>query len=227
MHEFRPFSTAHAAILLALVALVALAVGARRRATSDLARRGIDFMFGLANLAWWVLASALQVREWDWSRSLPIQVCDLSAILAAVAMLHGVRWSRAGLYYVGLGLSIWALLTPDLRDGPSRLQFWIFFLGHGATCGAAVYDLLGRGFRPTWRDFALAVGLMTAWLTVVLPLNAIYGWNYGYVGNALSETTNPIHFLGPWPWRVFGLAAGVIAFFALMTLPWRRPQSPP
>jgi uncharacterized membrane protein YwaF len=61
---------------------------------------------------------------------------------------------------------------------------------------------------------------MTIWLAIVFPLNAAFGWNYGYVGNSLAGTTNPIHFLGPWPWRVAWLGLAVACFFALMTLPW-------
>lgn len=222
MHEFRPFSATHGLILIGLLVAMLALIAARRRATPRLARQ-IDLALGLLNLVWWITASTLQLLpgRWDWARSLPVQVCDLSAIAAFLAMCFSFRWARALLYFVGIGLSSWALITPDLRDGPATAEFWIFFIGHGATTGAAVYDLAARGYRPGWGDFAIAVAGMAVWLAIVFPLNATFGWNYGYVGNSLAGTTNPIHFLGPWPLRVLVLAVAVMAFFALMTLPWR------
>jgi hypothetical integral membrane protein (TIGR02206 family) len=221
MDTFRPFSLVHGLTIVGIVAAIVIAIAARRR-TSPSVGRGIDYFIGGLNLLWWVTASVHQLMtgRWEWSISLPIQVCDLSAILAGVAMFDGARWARAMLYYVAIGLSSWALITPDLTLGPASAVFWIFFVGHGAAVGAAIYDLGGRGFRPGWRDFAIGMLGMTIWLAIVFPLNAIFGWNYGYVGDSLAGTTNPIHFLGPWPWRVLWLALSVTGLFALMTLPW-------
>lgn len=219
---FAPFSATHAVVLLAIAAGATGLVVARRRRPGAVGRR-LDRALGALNLLAWLLASAwvLMPARLDWSRSLPMQVCDLSALAAAVAMTLGHRAARALLYYAGIGLSGWALWTPDLRDGPGTPEFWLFFVGHGATLSAAVYDIAARGYRPGWRDCRLAVAGMLVWLAVVFPLNAAYGWNYGYTGNALAGTTNPIHFLGPWPWRVLWLALGVIGLFVVMTLPFR------
>jgi hypothetical integral membrane protein (TIGR02206 family) len=218
---FEPYSVSHWIILLILSAGTALCILLRLRRGREVGRR-VDLLLGWLNLLWWLTASGLQLLpgRWDWGRSLPIQACDVSALAAAAAMFWNARLGRALLYYVGVGLSSWALCTPDLDDGPATLEFWIFFVGHGATVGAAVYDIAARGYRPGWRDFALATGAMIAWMAIVVPLNATFGWNYGYTGNQLTATANPIHFLGPWPWRLLWLALGVIALFALMTLPW-------
>lgn len=221
--DFTPYSPSHAAVIVLLIAANVAAVVARRRLGDAPPGRRIDLLYAAANLAFWLVASLWPIGagEWDFSRSLPLQVCDLSAIVAVVAMSAGHRFARAMLFYVGIGLSSWALCTPDLAFGPARLQFWVFFLGHGATVGAAAYDVAARGYRPGWRDCGLAVAGMLAWLAVVLPVNAAFGWNYGYTGNALADNTNPIHFLGPWPWRVLWLALGVIALFVAMTVPFR------
>jgi hypothetical integral membrane protein (TIGR02206 family) len=122
---------------------------------------------------------------------------------------------RAHLAHARFLLGDWPEQLGALHPRPG---IRVFFIGHGVVVIAAVYDLLARGYRPTWRDFGLACGWTTLWLAVVFPLNALFGWNYGYVGQTLAGTVNPIHVLGPWPWRVGVLAVGVIGLFAIMTL---------
>jgi hypothetical integral membrane protein (TIGR02206 family) len=113
------------------------------------------------------------------------------------------------------------LFTPDLLDGPARIGFWLFWANHFAVVGAALYDVIARGYRPTWRDFAIAVRLGLAYVAIVLPLDVALGLNYGYLGRSRAGQPTLVDVLGPWPWRVpvmIGLAAGVMV---LLMLPWR------
>jgi hypothetical integral membrane protein (TIGR02206 family) len=221
MAEFQPYSLVHLAILLLMAAATAGAIALRGR-LNERRQRKLDLLVAALNGLWWLTASTLPLFSgtWSWSLHLPLQACDIAALVAVGAFWPNWRFCRAMLYFVGIGLSSWALWTPDLRQGPAKLAFWIFFLGHGATVGAAFFDVLARRFRPTWRDWRNVVLAMFIWIFVAFALNAYFGWNYGYVGNSLAGSTNPIHFLGPWPWRVAVLAMCVIGFLALMTWPW-------
>lgn len=221
MDVFQNYSWIHAAIILLLAIATAAAIVLRRR-VGERNQRRLDLFIAILNGAWWLTASTLPVFKgtWSWAFHLPLQACDVAALAAVGAFWPNWRFCRAMLYFVGIGLSSWALWTPDLREGPAHLAFWIFFLGHGATVGAAFYDIIARRFRPSWRDWRNVVLAMFVWIVIAFTVNAIYGWNYGYVGKTLAGATNPIHFLGPWPWRVAVLAVCVIAFFAAMTWPW-------
>lgn len=73
---------------------------------------------------------------------------------------------------------------------------------------------------PTWADFRLSVFAGLAYLAIVLAINIMLGFNYGYVGNAQPGEAPIIDFLGPWPQRVGVMAILVIGVMALLMLPW-------
>jgi hypothetical integral membrane protein (TIGR02206 family) len=131
------------------------------------------------------------------------------------------------LYFWGFSLSTQALLTPDLVSGPGTLAFWIFWVMHVLIVGGAVYILVVRGYRPTWRDCLFAIGMAWVWLILIFTLNWVTGYNYGYVGNAKPSQPTLIDYLGPWPLRVLWMGLLGSAAMLVLQLPWvlRRPRT--
>ena len=56
---------------------------------------------------------------------------------------------------------------------------------------------------------------------LVLPLDVMFGVNYGYVGPTKPQKPTLIDALGPWPARVFVIVGLTMVVFAMMTLPWQ------
>lgn len=186
--------------------------------------RGVwgGFVIGvnLWSLVYWFLPARYDVRE-----SLPLQLCDLACIVAAIAMLTRQRWAHTLLFFWGIGLSTQAFITPTLKFYPGHMEFWLFWLVHLSIVGSAIYLLAVRRYRPTLRDLLLALAITVVWLVGMLILNPILGSNYGYVANTLPENRTVIDVLGPWPRRVFILGAIVIGIFTGL---WAisRPRTP-
>lgn len=112
------------------------------------------------------------------------------------------------------------MLTPSLTEGPALYPFWFFWAYHAMAIGVPLYDVFGRGFRPTWRDYGLACAATAAYVAIVLPIDLATGWNYGFLGPSKPEVTSIVELLGPWPARlllIFAIAAGAMA---LAQLPW-------
>jgi hypothetical integral membrane protein (TIGR02206 family) len=220
--HFHAFSMTHAAVLVtfAVVTSLACALGRRWRGTPRLARA--EWGVGLAMLGVWLAAQVYWFLPGNFSidEALPIHMCDLTGLIAPLLLLTGRRALRALLYFWGIGLSINALLTPVLTDGPGHVRFWLFFLTHAAIIGTAVYDLVARGYRPDRHDWLLATGGCAAWLAVVLAVDLSLGVNYGYVGNVTPERPTVIDQLGPWPGRVFKMVVAVLVLFTAMWLPF-------
>jgi hypothetical integral membrane protein (TIGR02206 family) len=168
--------------------------------------------------------------------SLPLQLCDLAALVAAGAMITDWRPLRALLYFWGIGLSTQAFISPIIQAGPNSLRFWMFFVSHTMIVGSAIYDLIVRGYRPRGRDALLAMGVTAAYslsmflLDIYLSRAVGVQINYGFVGNTTPDNPTIMNKLGPWPLRVLILALIVIAGFTMLWAVWplsRRLTRPP
>ena len=225
MTNFEPFSPLHGLIILLFMALTALLILVGRRLDPP-ARSRMERALGVVMIALWIFSNGwwLLPPRLDPSRSLPLQVCDITSLLAGIVLLTPRRPLRALLYFWGIGMSLQALLTPEIAFEPNTIWFWLFWLSHAAIIGIAIYDIAARGFRPTWQDFRLAVVVGLVYLAVVFTINLIFGYNYGYVGNARPGEASIIDFLGPWPQRVVLMSALVIGLMAVLMLPWHFSQ---
>lgn len=157
---------------------------------------------------------------WDPRIALPLQMCDLVAVLAALVFVRPTRELQSLAYFWGLALSTQALITPDLAGGPDSLAFWWFWLYHLFVVGAGVYVVAVQGFRPQWRDlrFALLAGILYA--AAIFTIDAVFGLNYGYLGRATPTRPTLLDVLGPWPWRVLVMVLLASVAMTLLWLPW-------
>lgn len=223
LDSFQPFSTTHAIVILTFITLTFAMVitGLRWRN----ATKGLRFerTVGAAILFGWLIINIYQFSsdEFDPAQSLPLHLCDIAAPIAALALITRARSLRAILYFWGIGLNTQAFITPLLQSGPAHFSFWAFWGLHFAIVSSAIYDLIVRRFRPTWRDYAIAVIASAAYLALVLPIDIAFGFNYGYVGNTKPHRATIIDALGPWPQRIAVISFLVCAVMALLMLPWQ------
>jgi hypothetical integral membrane protein (TIGR02206 family) len=223
LHSFHAFTATHAIVLTALAFLTAIAcaLGVRYRGTAGLQRA--ERVAGVVMLGLWI---AWQGYGWlpanyTIQDALPLQMCDLTSLIAPlVLMTPGVRLLRTLLYFWGIGLSINALITPTIEGGPLYLEFWLFWLTHASIIGVAVYDLIARRFRPTFRDALIAIATCALWVAVVLLVDVGLHANYGYLGNVTPDRPTPIDHLGPWPLRVYKMIVAATGLLLAMWVPW-------
>jgi hypothetical integral membrane protein (TIGR02206 family) len=220
---FTAFGPAHVVALVVMVAVVpVLVVVGRRRRTSDPGDRlGTAFAVGLLLVTIPLQVVYFTPGYWDLDTTLPIQLCDLASLVSAYA-LWTHRWWAAGLiYYWGLTLTIQAILTPSLTSAPGNPVFWLYWGMHLGTVWAAVYLTWGRGLRPDWRSYRVAVTVTTCWAAAVYCFNLVADTNYGFL-NRKPSTASILDLLGPWPWYVAAEIVIVWSVWALMTWPWVR-----
>ncbi|MFA6045164.1 MAG: TIGR02206 family membrane protein [Phycisphaerales bacterium] len=171
---------------------------------------GLVWLAAAANVIWYALP-----MNFAWEKSLPLQLCDLSVLCAALALGPGWRWSRTLLFFWGLLLSSQGLITPTLEFGPAHPRFWLFWSLHFAIVGSALYDLVALGYRPGWRDLRLAWIASLAYGVVVSALNIPFHFNYGYIGPSKPTAATVIDTLGPWPLRIVWVALIVLGMQAI------------
>lgn len=227
-HAFHSFTLTHLIVVIVCAAAIILSCYFGRlwiRTHKDDPRerqlRGVwgGFVIGvnLWSIVYWFLPARFDIRE-----SLPLQLCDLACLVAAVAMLTRQRWAHTLLFFWGIGLSTQAFITPTLKYNIGHMEFWLFWLVHLSIVGSAIYLLAVRRYRPTLRDLIFAIAISAAWVGAMLILNPILGSNYGYVADTLPQNRTVIDALGPWPLRVFILGGIVIAIFVGLWAAARR-----
>lgn len=222
MSSFESFSAQHVLTVTGFAIVVTLAILAASKIRSPERRRALESGVAALAAALWIgiVLWGFAPGRFDPRWSFPINICDLVAIVVPIAFVRPHRNWHALLYFWGFSLSTQAVFTPDLVSGPNTLAFWVFWLLHVLIVGGAVYIIVIRGYRPTWRDAWFAIAMAIVWLVVVFAINVATGYNYGYVGNAKPSQPSLIDYLGPWPQRVLVMALLGAAAMLLLQLPW-------
>jgi hypothetical integral membrane protein (TIGR02206 family) len=224
--EFSAYGPSHLVVLGVFVLGAAALVWIGRRQTESQARL-LGRVLAVLLLAVFVVALIYKLIRPTLDTSVPLQLCDIAELTAAYALWSQRHWAFALGYYWGLVLSSQALITPDIGtpeegapDFPHHL-FVTFFALHVLVVWAAIYLTWGRGMRPRWRDYRLAVIATLAWAAFTFTFNVLAGTNYGYL-NRKPPTASLLDVLGPWPLYVLAETTIVVIVWALMTWPWQR-----
>ncbi|WP_192722331.1 TIGR02206 family membrane protein [Mycobacterium sp. OAS707] len=221
--RFEQYGPSHWAVIAVFAVGAVALVWTGRRQTEQQARRLGRVLGALTALVYAaILVYVLTPPTLD---SVPLQLTDLATVVGAYALWSQKQWAYALTYYWGLVLSTQALISPALQspDFP-HYQFVAFWAIHLMVVWAAIYLTWGRGMRPDWRDFRIAVAVTVGWAVVTFTFNRITGTNFGFL-NRKPSTASLLDVMGPWPWYVFVGATLISVVWALMTWPWQRHSS--
>jgi hypothetical integral membrane protein (TIGR02206 family) len=219
--QFTVYGPSYWAVIAVFVIGAALLVWVGRRQGERQARRlgrilgAVTALIYAAMLIYTLIPPTIEV-------SVPLRLTDLATVAAAYALWSQQHWAFALTYYWGLVLSAQALISPALEspDFP-HYEFLAFWAVHLLVVWAAIYLTWGRGMRPDWHSFRIAVVVTAVWAVVTFTFNRIAGTNYGFF-NRKPTTASLLDVLGPWPWYIFTATALILIVWALMTWPWER-----
>jgi hypothetical integral membrane protein (TIGR02206 family) len=221
---FAMYGPSHWAVLAVFAVGAAALVWVGRRQSASQARH-LGRILGALTAAIYAAALVYSVFDPRIPPPVPLRLTDLATVAAAYALWSQRHWAFALTYYWGLVLSAQALVSPVLigPDFPS-LHFLAFWSIHLLVVWAAIYLTWGRGMRPTWRSYQIAVVTTLIWAVVTFVYNRIAGTNYGFL-NRKPATTSLLDVLGPWPVYIFTAAALILLVWSLMTWPWERARA--
>jgi hypothetical integral membrane protein (TIGR02206 family) len=146
--EFESFGVQHALTVLTVGGLIAgmCWMGRMLRGTTA----GRRYEIALATCVW-ILWISYQVYDYvkygfEPGNTLPLQMCDFSAVFAALVFVRPGRGLQSLAYFWGLALGSQAVITPDMAGGPGSIAFYWFWLYHVFIVGAGVYVVVVQGF---------------------------------------------------------------------------------
>jgi hypothetical integral membrane protein (TIGR02206 family) len=210
------FGPLHLALIGVIAACcIALSVLCRRKLVST---RAVCLAIGwglvINELIWWAFRYSHEgLHLWN----LPLQLCDATLWMSALACL--TCWPRVVefTYFGGLAGAGMAILTPDLWSPWPSYPAIYFFIAHGLIVLAVSVLVFGR-IAPLapgamWRAF----GMLLGYTAVVGAVNAIAGTNFMYLCRK-PKGASLLDSLGPWPVYLIAGAAVALALFWVLSL---------
>jgi hypothetical integral membrane protein (TIGR02206 family) len=152
--------------------------------------------------------------------NLPLQLCDVTLWMSALACLTRAPRVVEFAYFGGIAGAGMAILTPDLWSPWPTYPAIYFFIAHGGIVLAVCVLVFGKiaplAAGAVWRAFAMLLGFAAA----VGAVNAIAGTNFMYLCRK-PKGASLLDSLGPWPMYLIAGAAVALALFWLLWLPVR------
>lgn len=206
-------------LALLVVVAVVLCVAARRAPG-----RWIDAMAAvmavalvLAELSW--QPYTLATHTWSIAASLPVQLCDVAGFVAAAALLWRQLLLVEVAYFWGLGGTLQALLTPDLKEHVPSFPYLQFYVTHDLVIVAALFLVFGLAQTPrpgaVRRIFLLTLGFAL----VIGLIDLVTGGNYMYL--RAPAPSSLLEVMGPWPWYIATGAVLTLVVLAILDAPFR------
>jgi hypothetical integral membrane protein (TIGR02206 family) len=221
---FVMFSMAHMGAVMGLCLLIILLFMARKKwSIQPKNMRLIERFFALSLLVTEVLYHVwlFQSGRWNWSNSLPIELCSISLVMTIVLLWTGNKHVYNFVFYAGIGGALQAVATPVLDLSFPHFRYFHFFYTHIGIIVTALYFTWIKGYRPTFK------GLIKTVVALNLLLPAVFAMNFLFQGNYMFLRQKPINgslldFLGPYPWYILSLEIFTFLIFICLWLLFRK-----
>ena len=182
-HPFQPYGLPHLAVIFLTITLpFALAAVVRRTKSPSVERAIVALISAMLVLNY--VAFLIFVRSHgvvDWREVLPLQMCDWAIVVVIVAMWTGnQRWFEVA-YFWGIGGTLQAVLTPNLRFGFPDWRFVSFFTSHCGIIVGVVFLMLTRRYRPYPMSIVRVFLWSEFYFVVTLIADELTGFNYGFL----------------------------------------------
>jgi hypothetical integral membrane protein (TIGR02206 family) len=182
-HLFKPFGTSHLIVIFLTAGLPFLLAFIVHRTKSRFLERSIALTISALLLINYVayLIVARQFGVTGWQKSLPLQLCDWAMFVIIVALWTGNRRWLEIAYFWGIGGTLQALITPNLRYGFPDLRFISFFVAHSGIIIGIVFLMLIYGFRPRPVGILRTFAWTEVYFVIAFTIDLLTGENYGFL----------------------------------------------
>ncbi len=156
----------------------------------------------------------------DYIYLLPLHLCNLALIIALISSFAQNSSIFQLLYFWGVG-AIFAIVTPDIREGFRDLVTLSFFITHFFIVLSVIYTMMFFKFRPSKMGLILSFMTLNILALGVFYLNKRLGTNYLYI-NALPANLTFLDILGPWPYYIISVEAIYLLISFILYYPFRK-----
>ncbi|SDN72389.1 TIGR02206 family membrane protein [Alkalicoccus daliensis] len=179
--------------------------------------RSAEILFAVSLLLFeaWYQAWLIFTDRWALHHALPLELSNISVILAVVLLIKPNKLLFEITFLVGIGGAIQAVITPVLSFGWPHFRFVHFFYTHIAVIWAVFYFLWNRGFTLTYSSVWKAMVFLNVLLPFIWMVNVLTGGNYWFIMEK-PEGDSLVDFFGDHPWYILGMEASAVVIFLLL-----------
>lgn len=216
--DLAPLGFVHLALLGAVVVLALALAAVERRVLrgSRWLRVSVGAVLLAETIAWYSYQASLGQMT---SAHLPLELCDFTLFLVIVELFTLSPAVFDVCYYLALGGTSMALLTPDLWERFPSLATCQFFFAHGVVVAAVLYLAIAGLARPRRGSVARGLLAVNLWAVVAGSFDWVFHTNYMYLRQK-PQQGSLLSLLGPWPWYIAGGEAVALVLFFLLYLPF-------
>ena len=151
--------------------------------------------------------------------SYPMQLCDWAAILMVYVLIYPGNRVFEPAYFWGLGGTLQALITPDVKLDFPDIKFFTFFLLHCGVVAGVFYAIFVKRLAVSKGGVKRVFIISQLYLFTALFVNNLTGSNYGYLSKKPSSASL-LDFLGPWPYYIIGIEIIGLVLFVILYIPF-------
>lgn len=219
---FQPYGPAHLVVIVLTIVLPFVLAAFVRKSRWPKSERAIATFFALLlALNYLAYASYLWLGEnLYWENALPCQLCDWAMVAIIVALLTGrERWLEVA-YFWGIGGTVQAILTPNLRQAFPDPRFISFFVGHSGIVIGIAFLMIMRGYRPHFRSIWRTFAWSELYFVVTILIDLVTGVNYGFLRHK-PEAFSLLSYLSDyWPLYIAQMHILALVFFHVLYVPF-------
>ncbi|WP_338449594.1 TIGR02206 family membrane protein [Niallia oryzisoli] len=220
--DFDMFSRSHL-IVVAIFLIITVAIFLNRKKMKSGIWRKIEISAALSLILFeityhvWMYVN----HDWKFSRSLPLELCNISLILCVILLLTKKKLVFEILFFTALLGASQAILTPALSYDFPHFRFFHFFYAHIMVVWVTLYFTWVKGYHPTFRSVIKLIVFINLLLPVILAINKWTNGNYWFLRH---KPKGPSLFdaLGPYPWYILSLEGLLVVLSLIAWLIFRK-----
>src|SRR5207249_6799803 len=181
--EFQPYGLPHLTVIFLTIVLPFVLAAIVWRTKSPRAEKVIVGVLSAVLVLNFVVYLIFILRRdiTTLQQMLPMQLCDWGMVVVIVAMCIGnQRWFEVA-YFWGIGGTLQAVLTPNLRFGFPDWRFISFFTSHCGIIIGVVFLMLTRKYRPYPMSIVRTFIWSEIYFIITLVADELTGFNYGFL----------------------------------------------
>lgn len=219
---FKVFSTVHIITIAIIIIMNILVIIWLKKKNNPVINKYFRYILGLILIFSELLYEVWSIWSGTWSIDiyLPLHLCDISIIFSAIILFNKNFSLYEITYFIGLGGSMQAIITPDLYPYSfPHIMFFIFFISHGGIITAVLYMTFIEKYRPVLKSILKTFVFLNIYMVIIAGINLLTNGNYLFI---CSKPLNPslLDYLGPWPWYIAVLEVVSVAIFFIYYVPF-------